>query len=77
MTVFMWSAIFVIVILCAIAAYTTMAVAKQVEQEGELDAPIEQKIVDHPFLWNPIILMYIVVGIFMTIVIFGYYVAYR
>jgi len=76
MTVFTWAAIFVVIILCALSAYATVAIGKHIDaRDSELDTSVDPAIKQHPFLLNPIIMMYIVVGIFMTIVIFFYHAA--
>ena len=78
MTLFTWAAIFVVIILCAFSAYATVAVGKHIESRGsELDTSVDPAIKQHPFLLNPIIMMYIIVGIFMTIVIFFMHAANR
>ncbi|WP_431029311.1 hypothetical protein [Lysinibacillus sp. LZ02] len=74
MSLFVWSSIVVVVILCALAAYSTMVAANQIQKSNsELDTSVDPAIRRHPFLLNPIIMMYIVVGIFMTIVLFFYW----
>ena len=71
MTLFTWTAILVVLILCAFSAYATMAIGKHIESRGsELDTSVDSAIKRHPFLLNPIIMMYIIVGVFMAIVIF-------
>lgn len=74
----MWTvpAIITVILLCAYAYYVTIQVAKKVEQGGEHDVPIHEAIKDHPLLLNPIILMYVIVGILMTIMIFYYWSSY-
>ena len=76
MTLFTWAAIFVVIILCALSAYATVATSKHiVARDSELDTSVDLAIKQHPFLLNSIMMMYIIVGIFMTIVIFFYYAA--
>ena len=76
MTLLTWAAIFIVIILCALSAYATVATAKHIDaRNSELDTSVDPAIKHHPFLLNPIIMMYIIVGIFMTIVIFFYYAA--
>ena len=71
MTLFTWAAILVVIILCAFSAYATMAIGRHIElRDSELDTSVDPAIKRHPFLLNPIIMMYIIVGIFMTVVIF-------
>ena len=71
MTLFTWAAILVVIILCAFSAYATMAIGRHIELlDSELDTSVDPAIKRHPFLLNPIIMMYIIVGIFMTVVIF-------
>ena len=78
MTLFTWTAIFVVVILCAFSAYATVATSKHIEaRDSELDTSVDPTIKQHPFLLNPIIMMYIIVGIFMTIVIFFFHASNR
>ena len=78
MTLFTWAAIFVVIILCALSAYATVAVGKHIEsRDSELDTSVDPAIKKHPFLLNPIIMMYIIVGIFMTIVTFFMHAASR
>ncbi|MFF5993126.1 short-chain dehydrogenase [Lysinibacillus sp. KU-BSD001] len=74
MSLFVWGSIVVIIILCALSAYATVVAANQIEKSNsELDTSVDPVIRRHPFLLNPIIMMYIVVGIFMTIVLFFYW----
>ncbi len=77
MTAIWWGACIVIAVLCGIAAYSTVAVAKHIGQRDSEHDTISQTVARHPFLLNPIIMMYFVVGIFMAIVIFYYAVSSR
>ena len=72
-----WGAIIIIIILCGIAAYSTVAVAKHMDKRDSERDTIDPAIARHPFLLNPIIMMYFVVGLFMAIVIFYYATASR
>ena len=74
MTLFTWGAIIVVIILCALSAYSTVVASNHIEARGsELDTSVDPIVKRHPFLLNPIIMLYIVVGIFMTIVVFYYH----
>lgn len=77
MNVLWWGASIIVIILCGIAAYSTVAVAKHIGRRDSERDTIEPAIARHPFLLNPIIMMYFVVGIFMAIVIFYYATASR
>jgi hypothetical protein len=72
-----WGACIIVIILCGIAAYSTVAVAKHIDRRDSEHDTIAPAVARHPFLLNPIIMMYFVVGIFMTIVIFFYAAASR
>lgn len=74
MGVFTFPAIFVVVIICALATHATMTAIKETEnRDHPNEDEISPNIARHPFLLNPIILIYIIVGLFMTIVIFYYW----
>lgn len=77
MNILWWGASIIVIVLCGIAAYSTVAVAKHIDRRDSERDTIEPAIARHPFLLNPIIMMYFVVGIFMAIVIFYYATASR
>ncbi|KGR83913.1 hypothetical protein [Lysinibacillus odysseyi] len=70
-----WGACIIVAVLCGIAAYSTVAVAKHIGRRDATHDTISQAVARHPFLLNPIIMMYFVVGIFMAIIIFYYHAA--
>ncbi|WP_413365120.1 short-chain dehydrogenase [Lysinibacillus sp. 3P01SB] len=72
-----WGACIIVIALCGIAAYSTVAVGKHIDRRGSEHDTISSAVARHPFLLNPIIMMYFVVGIFMAIVIFYYAAASR
>ena len=74
MGIWLYPAIFVILLLCAYSYYVIVRVAKETEKlDSNEDVPIHEAIKDHPFILNPIILMYLIVGIFMGMMIFYYW----
>ncbi|WP_332649592.1 short-chain dehydrogenase [Lysinibacillus sp. 54212] len=74
MDIWLWPAIFAIVVLCIYAVYTTMAVAKQTRtRESEMDTPVPEAVKEHPLILNPIIISYVVFLLFLGIVIFYYW----
>ena len=76
MGVFTFPAIIVVVIICIISAWVTMDVAKRSTNSEHDEVPMEH-VEQHPILFNPIILVYLVVGLFMTIIIFYYWASSR
>ncbi|MEK4228555.1 short-chain dehydrogenase [Solibacillus sp. FSL H8-0538] len=74
MGIWLYPAIFVVLIICIVAYYLTVSVAHNVEDSGrEMDTPIPESLKNHPFILNPIILMYIIAGLFSGIMIFYYW----
>ena len=77
MGIWLWPAIFAIVVLCIYAVYTTMAVAKQTRaRASEMDTPIPDAVKEHPLILNPIIISNAVFLLFLGIVIFYYWAKY-
>ena len=72
MGIFTYPAIFVVIIICILSAFVTMDAAKR-SQLSERDEVDLQKVERHPVLFNPIILIYVIVGLFMGIIIFYYW----
>lgn len=74
MGIWLYPTIFVCVIFCFIGYYLTVRVGHSVEQSGEeRDSEVSEKIIEHPFLLNPIILSYVVFLAFTGIIIFYYW----
>lgn len=70
----LYPTIFVVIILCLIGYYLTVRVGHGIEQSGqERDSEVPEEIQEHPFLLNPIILSYVVFGIFTGMIIFYYW----
>lgn len=78
MGIWLYPAIFVVLILSFVGYILTVRVGHTVEEKsGELDSPIPEAIRDHPFILNPIILSYVIAGIFSGIMIFYYWATTR
>lgn len=59
------------VLIVAVSYYLTVGVMKKTRQRAAAtDTPISKVIRDHPIAMNPIIIMYIIFGIFTGIIIF-------
>lgn len=70
----LYPTIFVVIILCLVGYILTVRVGHGIEQSGrERDSEVPKEIQEHPFLLNPIILSYVVFGIFTGIIIFYYW----
>lgn len=70
----LYPTIFVVIILCLIGYYLIVRVGHGIEQSGqERDSEVPEEIQEHPFLLNPIILSYVVFGIFTGMIIFYYW----
>lgn len=73
----LWPSVFVCVLLCAVSYWITILVGKKVEASNvDEDTPIHEVIADHPFLLNPIIIMYAIFFAFTGIMIFVYWASY-
>ncbi|AYC29075.1 hypothetical protein [Paenisporosarcina cavernae] len=73
----MWTVplLIAIVIISAIALYTTMRVLSFEQRRNEaMDSPIPEEVKEHPIVLNPIIWAYLVAFIFIMLVI-GYSIA--
>lgn len=68
----------IVIVLIALFSYlSTLQVAKQTERRAQTnDTPIPEAIRDHPFMLNPIIWVYVVVGLFFSIMIFYLWATY-
>ncbi|MEG0383623.1 short-chain dehydrogenase [Solibacillus cecembensis] len=70
----LYPTIFVCVILCIVGYWLTVRVGHGIEKDGqERDSDIPEPIMEHPFLLNPIILSYIIFGLFTGSIIFYYW----
>ena len=75
---FTWPLIGVIFIICVLATLATMQGIREVDRRENPDVDeISEKVANHPFAFNPIILIYIVVGLFMAGIIFYYWASSR
>lgn len=75
----MWTipAIIAGVVILFISYYLTVGVMKKTQQRASAaDIPISKAIRDHPFVLNPIIIMYIIFLLFTGIIIFYYWSKY-
>lgn len=76
----MWTipAIIVVVLISVFAYMSTLHVAKETERRAQPnDTPIPEALKNHPTALNPIIWVYVVVGLFFTIIIFYNWAKYR
>lgn len=72
----MWTIPTIIVgLLIVIVSYVmTVSVMKKTEQRASaMDTPISKTVRNHPILMNPIIIMYLIFGLFTGIMIFYYW----
>lgn len=72
----MWlmPAIFTVIVIMIVSYWLTVRVGHNVEESGrELDTPVPKVIVEHPFLLNPIMLLYVIFGLFTGVIIFYYW----
>lgn len=76
----MWTIpLIIVIILISIFSYlSTVHVAKETERRAQTnDTPIPEAIKNYPTALNPIIWVYVVVGLFFVIFIFYYWAKYR
>ncbi|WP_274309308.1 short-chain dehydrogenase [Solibacillus daqui] len=74
MGMWLYPTIFVCIVLCLIGYYLTVKVGHKIEHSGEeRDSEVPDKIIEHPFLLNPIVLSYAVFLAFTGIIIFYYW----
>lgn len=65
------------VIIVFVAYFLTAGVMKKTRQRASAtDTPISKVVKDHPIAMNPIIIMYIIFGLFTGIMIFYYWSIY-
>lgn len=65
------------VIILGVAYYMTVGVMKKTAQRATAsDSPINKAVREHPVMMNPIIIMYIIFGLFTGIMIFYYWSQY-
>lgn len=71
---FTWPLIVVVFIVCVLATLATMQVIREVDRRENPNVDeIPERVAKHPFVFNPIILIYIVVALFMVITIFYFW----
>lgn len=62
------------VVIVIYSYYSTVGVMKKTAQRAsEMDTPINKTVRDHPVVFNPIIIMYIIFLLFTGIIIFYYW----
>ncbi|MDN4492340.1 short-chain dehydrogenase [Ureibacillus aquaedulcis] len=65
------------VLIVAVSYWLTAGVMKRTRhRESATDVPISKLVRDHPVAMNPIIIMYIIFGLFTGIIIFYYWSIY-
>lgn len=70
----LYPTIFVCVLLCIVGLWLTIRGGQHIEESGqERDADIPEPIIGQPLLLNPIILSYIIFGLFTGTIIFYYW----
>lgn len=75
---FTWPLIGIVFIICFLATVATMQGIREVDRRENPNVDeISEKVANHPFAFNPIILMYIIVGLFMAAIIFYYWASSR
>lgn len=75
----MWTipTIIVCIIIGIISYYLTLNVMKKTEQRARVtDTPIPKSVKEHPIVFNPIIIMYIIFLLFTGFIIFYYWSIY-
>lgn len=72
MGMWLWLAIFSVVVICAIGYWLTVNVGHK-QGEHERDEQIPEMIEEYPFMLNPIILLYVVFFFVTGIIIFYYW----
>lgn len=77
----MWTipAVIAIILIIAWGYYSTVGVMKKTSQRAsvtEMDTPIPKAVKEHPAALNPIIMMYIIFGLFTGIMILYYWSKY-
>lgn len=66
------------VIIIGVSYYMTVGVMKRTSQRATAsDTPIAKSVRENPIMMNPIIIMYIIFGLFTGIIIFYYWSQYR
>ena len=71
---FTWPLIGIVIVICILATLATMQGIREAERrENPLEDEISPGIARHPFAFNPIILIYVIVGVLMVGVIFFYW----
>lgn len=75
---FTWPLMGVVFIICVLATLATMQAIREADrrENPEVD-DISRKVAKHPFALNPIILIYVIVGLYMVVVIFYYWASSR
>nr|WP_232337137.1 short-chain dehydrogenase [Lysinibacillus timonensis] len=75
----MWTipAILTIIVIIGVAYYMTIGIMKKTAHRATAsDTDIAKAVREHPVLMNPIIIMYIIFGLFTGIMIFYYWSQY-
>lgn len=72
LSIWVWPLIIVIIGIVAISYYSTVSVTKHQERQQVLDKGVQEKIQNHPFVFNPIILAYVLAALFAGVMIFYY-----
>lgn len=72
--IFTWPLIIVVVIICALATVATMQGIREAEQRDNPNVDkVSERVVRHPVIFNPILLIYVIVGVMMVGVIFFFW----
>lgn len=72
----MWtlSAVVVCVLIGVLSLFLTLGIMKKTSQRAQItDIPIPKSVKEHPFILNPIIIMYIIFLLFTGLIIFYYW----
>lgn len=78
MSIWVIPALIVIFLIGVFSYLSTLHIARQTESRAQTnDTPIPEALKNHPTALNPIIWVYIVVGIFFVIMITYYWTKYR
>ncbi|WP_143415886.1 hypothetical protein [Geobacillus sp. E263] len=59
----------IVILIAVIAGVYTYRLGRQQKWQEELDAPVPEKVQEHPYLFNPVFLAYVLPGLLAVVVI--------
>ena len=72
MSIYIWMLMIVMAGIVAYSLYYTLVIARSQKTAKEFDAPIHEKVQEHPYLRNPIFIAYIVLAVILVVIIIYY-----